>query len=765
MPPLPSIFAFGITHLPMLGWLAAAAVPVLIHLWSRRRYREMSWAAMEYLLAAVRRNRRRLRFEHWLLLLIRTLVVVLIVLAVAEPYTATSGFSFAPGGDRTHRVLVIDGSFSMAYTPTDRSRFDRAKELAGRIVEESPQGDGFSLVLMSAPPVIVVSQPALEPGEFLQEIHNLTLAHATADLPATLAKVEEILVAARRDHPRLIREEVYFLSDLGRVGWLPDFSNARAEREFHDRAERLAESAALVVIDLGQAGAENVAVTSVRTAASYAPLGRSVTVQAELKNFGRQNRDRQTVELLVDGRRVDSRQVDLPAGRPASASFSYRFEAPGDHALEVRAEGDHLTIDNRRWLALPVKQSIRVLLVNGRPSGERFEGATGYLEFALATQADDTAAARVRPEVVPESSLLELDLARYDCLFLCDVAQFTSNEARVLKAYLDSGGSLVVFLGDRVLADRYNRELGGGRAGAVRLLPARLGPIVDQTGKPEATDRLDPLDYRHPIVEAFRGSEKAGLLTTPVFKYFKLKLPDKSKAKVALASGSGDPLIVEEPIGRGRVVLVATSADATWTPMPMWPSYVPIVQEILAYAVGRQIQQRNVPVGRPLGGWLSGSAADVRLVMQTPDGRSEQLRLRGEGDYSGWSYSDTTASGIYTARFGPPLACNELFAVNVDTIESDLTKLTEEQLREDVLPGIPFLHQTTWKNPDEEPAARIGRGGTFSVWLLYAVLALLLAETYLARRFGHHDTKAEGGRRTTDNWTFAIWSPLPLGEG
>ena len=52
----------------MLGWLAAAAAPILIHLWSRRRYREMSWAAMEYLLAALRQSRRRLRFEQWLLL-------------------------------------------------------------------------------------------------------------------------------------------------------------------------------------------------------------------------------------------------------------------------------------------------------------------------------------------------------------------------------------------------------------------------------------------------------------------------------------------------------------------------------------------------------------------------------------------------------------------------------------------------------------------------------------------------------------------------
>ena len=151
------------------------------------------------------------------------------------------------------------------------------------------------------------------------------------------------------------------------------------------------------------------------------------------------------------------------------------------------------------------------------------------------------------------------------------------------------------------------------------------------------------------------------------------------------------------------------------------------------------MQHRNVLVGRPLGGSLSSQATDIDLVMHTPDGRSEQLQLRGEGDYSGWSYSETTVSGMYTARFGPPLSRDELFAVNVDTIESDLTKLTEEQLREDVWPGIPFLHQTTWKNPDEEPTARIGRGGTLSVGLLYAVLALLLAETFLARRFGYHE--------------------------
>ena len=196
------LFAFGLTSLPMLGWLAAAAAPILIHLWSRRQYREMSWAAMEYLLAAIQRHTRRLLFEQWLLLLIRTLIIVLIVLAAAEPFWESPNFIFSSGG-KTHRVLVLDGSFSMAYKPTEQSRFDRAKELARQIVEESRQGDGFSLVVMAAPPKVLVAAPAVERSEILREIADLPPPCATADLPATVAAVEQVLETAERENPRL----------------------------------------------------------------------------------------------------------------------------------------------------------------------------------------------------------------------------------------------------------------------------------------------------------------------------------------------------------------------------------------------------------------------------------------------------------------------------------------------------------------------------------------------------------------------------------
>ena len=106
MPPL--VWALGFANAPLLYALAAAGVPVVIHLLNRRKYREVPWAAMRFLLAAIRKNRRRLRIEQWLLLAIRTLIILLVVSAMAKPFLESFGAVIA--GQRTHKVIVIDGS-------------------------------------------------------------------------------------------------------------------------------------------------------------------------------------------------------------------------------------------------------------------------------------------------------------------------------------------------------------------------------------------------------------------------------------------------------------------------------------------------------------------------------------------------------------------------------------------------------------------------------------------------------------------------------
>ena len=725
------LLAFGFVNLPLLGWLAAAAAPVVIHLWMRRKYRETSWAAMEYLLAAVRRQSRRLHFEQWLLLAVRTMLIVLVVLAIAEPYLDRPLLRLASGG-RTHRVLVLDGSFSMAYQPADQTRFARAKELAREIVESAPAGDAFTLLLMTSPPQVVVGTPALAADEVAAEIEALRQPHTTADLPGTIPLIGKVIETARRESPRLTHHEVYFLTDLQRAAWAPSVSKA-ARAELQRRVESLAETATLALIDVGQPAADNLAVTALRLLTTPAIAGRTCRFEATVKSFAAQPVARQAVELLVDGRRVAQRHVDVPAGGEATVLFEYRFDVPGDHAVEVRAEGDSLPVDNRRYLAVTVRRSVSVLCVEGRPSGRPFGGACDYLAVALAPGDEPGLSHPIDVEVVPESALLERDLSRYDSVAMCNVAQFTSGEADVLSAYVRGGGSVVFFMGDRVMPDRYNRELGVEARKANRLLPAELGPVVET---PEG--RLDPLGYRHPMLEAFRGADQAGLLTAPVGRHVRFTVPDEGPARVALRLPGGDPLIVEQAFGRGRVVLVATSADTSWTPMPLLPSYVPLVQEILAFCLADRMTGRNVTAGEPLRGTVAAVGESGAVEVRTPEGERREVRLSGPGNRRDWTFPATWQTGIYAVRTAPPDEQEKLFAANVDTAESDLAQVSLDRLRGEVWPGIPFEYKTTWQEPDRpQPVALRGGPGRLHLVLLGAALCLLLLETFLAWRFGY----------------------------
>src|SRR4029450_10706564 len=127
--PLLAFWQFGSAW--MLGWAAAALLPILIHLGSRRKFREESWAAMEFLLAAMRKNARRIQIEQLLLLAVRTAILMLLALALAEPQLSLlSAWTGITSGGHSHVVLVIDGSYSMDYRKDDKSRFDAARDLA-----------------------------------------------------------------------------------------------------------------------------------------------------------------------------------------------------------------------------------------------------------------------------------------------------------------------------------------------------------------------------------------------------------------------------------------------------------------------------------------------------------------------------------------------------------------------------------------------------------------------------------------------------------
>ncbi|MSR56877.1 MAG: VWA domain-containing protein [Planctomycetaceae bacterium] len=727
------IIAFNFATPALLWGLALASAPIIIHLLNRRKFRETQWAAMRFLLAAVRKNSRRMRIEQLILLAVRTLLLLLFVLALAQPLVEQLSAFFQPARP-THRIIVIDASLSMGYQARDAALFDRARETARGIVDAARQGDAFNLVRLSnLPPAVIVPTPAYQTAKVIEEIEQMQLPHGRGNLLACLEKTEGLLKTA----PDLPQKEIYVISDFQRATWTTDSPDDATRLKGILR--RLGEAGRLVLIDLGQPEAANMAVTSLENVDSLVTTTRPTRFRAALHNYGLERVTGRVVELRVDEKLVEQRAVEVNAGAEIIEDFSYSFTSGGEHRVEVRLQADRLPLDDQRWLAVPVRERLRVLCVNGRGGSSAAGRASDFIELALSPFTDSNGPARVplrgqiEPVVVNEGELQSLDLSQYDCVIFCDVRLFTDREARSIETYVRAGGGVVWCLGDQVSAENYNQTLFRDGAG---VLPARLG---DRRGDPEKRDEsfgFDPGEFLHPIVNAFQGNPAAGLETTQTYAYLQTVLPARSRAKVALRFDSGDPAIIEAQVGAGRSVLIATSADERWGLWPLWPSFLPMVHEIVQFAVAGRTGERQQLVGEPLSAVFAAPAIDVDVSVMRPDGQAEPVRITPVDALSQFSFDGTVTSGIYEVHFGHPLSRTELYAVNCDPKESNLVKLVEEELAQELLPGVEHEYETSWQErSDAAPLTPAAHRGGLTRWLLYAVLYLLFVEQLLAWDF------------------------------
>jgi hypothetical protein len=729
---VPLIWALGFANAPLLYGLAAASVPILIHLLNRRKFREVPWAAMRFLLAAIRKNQRRIRIEQWLLLAVRTLIIVLIVTAMAKPFLESLGVVIA--GRRVHRVLVLDASLSMGYTAAGVTRFDQAKTLAAELVKSSRPGDAVSVVLMGHPPRVVVGAPSANLKEVEKEIADLAITHGGTDLTATFEAVDRVL-----DASSISQKDVVFLTDLQAASWRPPSGTADGLKRA--LAKLTAREPHSTLIDLGATGGENRAVTDLRLDMPVVTVGSSVLIRGVVHNFGGNEVAGIRPRLTIDGRVGPAAPpADLAPGEDLPVVFPQQFSAPGDYLVELILDDDALPLDNRRWLVVPVRESLNVLLVDGHFKPEPYQAETDYLAQALSPSESSPGQPNpIKVEVVSESQLSRRELAPYDAVVLCNVAQFSQPEVAALEGYLKQGGGVIIFGGDQVVADNYNRLLYRDGQG---LLPAEVGSSVGDAAKRQSAFHFNPKDYRHPLISEYQGAAgpvTAGLTQALTWQYHKLVLPKDSKANVAISFDNGDPAVIEAPRHRGTVIVVATSADTGWTTWPIHKSYPPVMQQMVLRAAAGRSTERNIRVGQPYDQSFPETAMAAPTTVVTPKGQAITTKLQPAQGVSQLHFEQTDLSGRYQVRIGLPLGLESSFAANTDPAESDLSRLDEAVLAE-LLPGWKFMyiHPSDWKELTRNVAS-VGRRGELHRPMLYAVLALLLVESILAWKFGHHE--------------------------
>lgn len=770
---------FASLSIPLVAAVSAAAavaVPVLIHLLFRQRFRVVEWAAMRFL-QQTKKNARR-RIDRWLLLALRVLTVLLplVGMIAATPWIEPLWQAIRPGaaetianGPRTHLVVVVDLSLSMTAKADQRGRFEIALAKAEAAIRSRNPGDGLSLIALGAQAEPVVPGPSNDVEKVSAELRNLKPTHAAADFAAGLAAVNDVLARSPRTY---LRRQVLFFTDLQAAPWAgvlprPDAPPPEAWTKLTARGD-------LAVVDCAKEDLDNTAITAIALGDPLPLVGDAPTLTATVRHFGRSPRTQVDVELLLgrpaepgtDGALVSVGRQTIERLEPNDAvpvrfvlPESARFRAAGPHVVQVKlVDSDDLPADDARALSFEVRDGLPCVLVNGKPSSVPLLRATETLSDAIAPDGKPRPGHPGRPKVVSLEEFTDAtlsDLSSVDCVFLCDVPSFTPSQVARLDAVLKRGGGVVIGLGSRAAAnlDHYNRVLYADGQG---ILPGKLAEVVGSNSADDPGFRLvaDEAAFRQPPLAAeFQDvNGRAGLTAVPFHKYVRLELaPGRGRRILSFAPANADkpddrkpdPAVVEWPRHRGRVVVYTSSFNRDWNDWPILPTYPVFAGELLRFAATNP-ERQSIRVGEAIEEYLPPSNVGLTAKLVGPDGIAQTTSVAAVEDGGLARFADTRMAGVYRLEVSggraKPVAVNVTDGSPGGGSESDLRRIPAETLR-GIHPSIQVVTDVADIAIQGDDGVAIvtsvrPHGPKLARWFVALGLAALAFELWLAWRLG-----------------------------
>lgn len=732
----------------LLAGLALALVPIIIHLFNRQRHKPMPWAAMRFVMAAYKETRRRVRFEDWLLLLLRVLAVTALVLAVARPYSGADGPLKGLTESRRDLAIVIDASASTGFRSEVDTVFERIVERARELAMEldGSRGDRCHLVLAGSwPRLLAWGDPrnTLAALDVLMEPTDEDL-----NLAGALGEVLDFALeeAASTSESRV---QVRLLTDLQRGAFTRDVFVDDSELEADGEDGSSGASSGLVAVldqlealglrvkveDLsdGNSLPPNLSVQSIEVEGPWLGVGVPADVRVNVVNHGADPKLGLRVSLEIDGVRRPSQVVDIGGLSNAEAVFPTVFESTGDHALLVRLEGDALPVDDLRASVFYVPPPVQVLIVNGAPSAEFEKDAAARLEVVLqpplAEDSISTAEAPFSPTVVEARDIEngDVDLRLFDLVWLVNVASLSQPVIETLEEHVAAGASLVFSLGDRIQRETFNKQWyqvdGSG------LSPAELGNVVSVASRRNSYHRIATFDSTHPSLALFAEDRWKSLLTeAPFFDFFSTRPLEQAQVLARLDDQNSSALYMERKYDRGRVLLWTSSIDESWTGFPTWgPALVPFVYDLVRDAGRLERPAHSIAPGGSFAAEVSDFPRSMELITpsdsrMTIDAEATELS-RGRWQLPVIDGNSTARAGLYEIKTEG--AGSQLFAVQLPTAESVLDRLSPGEL-EGIHSSLELVSNT---NADREGDGLPGGRGELWRGLAMAALAALIAES------------------------------------
>ena len=676
--------------------LFAAAIPLMIHLWSRRQAVTVDFSSLMFLVAAHRQNVRRLQLQQLLILLLRMLIVALIAFALARPFL-TLGLPLASVRAKTDVVIVLDNSYSMGYQDVDGLWFDDAKSIATDILKSLRHGDSAALILMSdiAKPEFRQLTPDIE--SVIRTIQEAEVSYRGTNVHPSIELAHEILADSQQQI-----KELYLISDFRQNGWtnvgvIPNVSGSR-----------------IILLPIGQDTPHNTNIEEITPSHQLIGVGLPVQLNVGIANHSHATLAQTTLTFHIGEEKKQTHTFTADADEPVLTTITHNFASPGIHTGYFELTSDRLNVDNRRYFTFEVLGEIRVLCV-----GEQ----TDYLQLALNPLYNRTGTeislktSMIHPIACTPEEFESFPLQDYDIVILSDVKFLTTETKAQLNGFIRQGKSIIAFV-----STSYQ-------------LPW-IAAVFNGRTSWEIPQHVTEYDSDHPIFDIFPDEILSGQYG-PKF-YQAMQATPAEDAKVIASFTDGTPFLIARREGRSHILFFNAGFDVESgdNELLINPYFLPLIQNTVLYAMYSDAK-RNIDVGDTYTTRLpnsSGMTAQIKRVDAAEENQTIVVPVTEEGLMQ---YNRTEIPGVYqvdmkTQDRPQDRLYRSFFAVNTPVSEADLTPFSLQTASEKV-------------NAQQVPAEESGEIDTAAldtkrhgreIWgelLLLAVCCMLL-EGYLSNR-------------------------------
>ena len=729
--------------------LAAMVIPIVIHLLSRERYQVVQWAAMQFLIEAYRRNKRRLRIEQIILVALRCLILLLLGIALAQPLLNSKNI-LGNSGPKTVHLVMDDGLISGLTDEQGQTALDKQRIIAQEIIGSLNTDDLISVTTTAQP-----AQAAVAPATTNHMgVNDLLIAmdpsSSISDIPTALRLVEE-QVEQLQDQSQ--RHVVYLLSEFRQGATSLDEPINKMSLSDKYGVELLAMTPSSDPISNVQV----VSITPIRhmVMPEYGDRNTQVTItlRREGGNFPPEDT---TLQVVTDrGQEATEVTVSWKAGQQellVELMLDLSNISSTDIELQASIEHDPLEVDNHQFTSLRSVETIRVAIIDrqlqtSRPSVDEMQPGHWINLALLPENKSPIEVSYIEPTSLDSGQLYGIDVA-----FVVRPDLLTQEAITTVKNYVQQGGFIIISPPPNI----------DSHAWATPLLSALSLPWVVEleTNKHESSVALSTEQPPSSLL-GLLGPEMESLSRPVLFsKTINVQIPNGSQDAVLVFEDGQPALLVGQTISdedllfgesvkpeeqiqtnntltarRGIVVLMSTALDLEWTNLPSKPLLVPLLHETIRQGLGLIRSQQNALVGqRPV---LWPGATEIELANGSRVTAAQNGRVNQPISTPGlWRVQDNqgTDLGVLAININP---LGGRTGVNApEAVQSWLDRGTSEKTKWSFIDaGDPTAALSDI--PNKAPIGRM---------ILFIVLGLLVLETLLSRRFSHAHRTTQGGQ-------------------